>query len=103
MIWARAEFQRFGGWGDARRTQRLIKLVDDLSARPTREHPQACGAGGTKAAYRLLDNPAVEWRDPGSPYHADGGADGRSAGGVAFRTRRNWISPRNRGSPGWDG
>ena len=50
--------------GDARRTRRLIKLVDDLSAQPTGSIPLACGGWSeTKAAYRLLDNPAVEWRE----------------------------------------
>ena len=62
MSWAQAEFHdlELG----MRRTQRLIKLVDDLSARPTGSIPQACGGWAeTKAAYRLLDNPAVEWRE----------------------------------------
>jgi len=50
--------------GDARRTRRLIKLVEDLSARPTGSIPVASGGWAeTKAAYRLLDNPAVEWRE----------------------------------------
>ena len=50
--------------GDARRTQRLIKLVEDLSAQPTGSIPLASGGWGeTKAAYRLLDNPAVDWRE----------------------------------------
>ena len=50
--------------GDARRTRRLIKLVDDLSARPTGSIPVASGGWAeTKAAYRLLDNPALEWRE----------------------------------------
>ena len=63
MSWAQAEFHDLE-LGDARRTQRLIKLVDDLSARPTGSIPQACGGWAeTKAAYRLLDNPAVEWRE----------------------------------------
>ena len=49
--------------GDARRTQRLIKLVEDLSAQPTGSIPLASGGWAeTKAAYRLLDNPAVDWR-----------------------------------------
>ncbi len=49
--------------GDARRTRRLIKLVEDLSARPMGSIPVASGGWAeTKAAYRLLDNPAVEWR-----------------------------------------
>lgn len=48
--------------GDARRTRRLIKLVEDLSARPTGSIPVASGGWAeTKAAYRLLDNPALEW------------------------------------------
>ena len=48
--------------GEARRTQRLIKLVEDLSARPPRRIPVASGGWAeTKAAYRLLDTPAVVW------------------------------------------
>ncbi|MEE4377516.1 MAG: IS4 family transposase [Candidatus Competibacteraceae bacterium] len=63
MSWAREEFKDLK-LGDARRTQRLIKLVDDLSAQPTGSIPLACGGWPeTKAAYRLLDNPAVEWRE----------------------------------------
>lgn len=50
--------------GDARRTKRLIKLMDALSARPTASIPLASGGWAeTKAAYRLLDNPALEWRE----------------------------------------
>jgi len=42
----------------------LIKLVEDLSARPTGSIPVASGGWAeTKAAYRLLDNPALEWRE----------------------------------------
>ena len=63
MSWAQAEFHDLE-LGDARRTQRLIKWVDDLSAQPTGSIPLACGGWPeTKAAYRLLDNPAVEWRE----------------------------------------
>ncbi|MFZ1829725.1 MAG: transposase DNA-binding-containing protein, partial [Candidatus Competibacteraceae bacterium] len=63
MSWAREEFKDLE-LGDARRTQRVIKLVDDLSAQPTGSIPLACGGWPeTKAAYRLLDNPAVEWRE----------------------------------------
>ena len=62
MSWAAQEFEGLE-LGDARRTQRLIKLVDDLSAQPTGSIPRACGGWPeTKAAYRL-DNPAVEWRE----------------------------------------
>ena len=50
--------------GDARRTRRLIKLVEDLSARPTGSIPVASGGWAeSKAAYRLLDNEALDWRE----------------------------------------
>ena len=63
MSWAQAEFHDLE-LGGARRTHRLIKLVDALSAQPTGSIPLACGGWPeTKAAYRLLDNPAVEWRE----------------------------------------
>src|SRR5512144_3311472 len=63
MNWARQEFATLD-LGDARRTLRLIKVMDDLSAQPTGSIPMASGGWAeTKAAYRLLDNPALEWRD----------------------------------------
>ncbi len=47
-----------------RRTRRLIKLVEDLSARPTGSIPLASGGWAeTKAAYRLLDTEALDWRE----------------------------------------
>src|SRR5512135_2181750 len=50
--------------GDARRTRRLIRLVEDLSAQPLGSIPVASGGWAeTKAASRLLDNPALEWRE----------------------------------------
>lgn len=50
--------------GDARRTKRLIRLMKALSACPTGSVPVASGGfAETKATYRLLDNPALEWRD----------------------------------------
>ena len=50
--------------GDVRRNHRLIKLVDDLAAQPTASIPLASGGWAeVKAAYRLLDNPALDWRD----------------------------------------
>jgi hypothetical protein len=62
MAWAIEEFSGVA-LGDARLTKRLIRLVDDLSAHPTKSIPLACGGlAETKAAYRLLDNEAVEWR-----------------------------------------
>ena len=57
---------RIGGLklGDTRRTRRLIRLVEDLSAHPLGSIPMASGGWAeTKAAYRLLDNPALEWRE----------------------------------------
>ena len=63
MSWAAQEFKDLE-LGDGRRTQRLIKRVDDLSAQLIGSLPLACGGWPeTKAAYRLLDNPAVEWRE----------------------------------------
>ena len=50
--------------GDARRTRRLIRLVEDLSAQPLASLPVASGGWAeTKAAYRLLDNDALDWRE----------------------------------------
>ena len=50
--------------GDARRTQRLIRLVDDRSAQPTGSIPLASGGWAeTKAAYRRVDNDALDGRD----------------------------------------
>src|SRR5512134_1164045 len=50
--------------GDARRHRRLIKLIEALAAQPTASIPLASGGWAeTKAAYRWLDNPALEWRD----------------------------------------
>lgn len=49
--------------GDPRLTKWLIRLVDDLSAQPPQSIPVACGGlAETQAAYRLLDNDAVDWR-----------------------------------------
>jgi hypothetical protein len=49
--------------GEARRTQRLIQVVDDLSAQPTASLPVACGGWAeTHAAYRLLAKLALDWR-----------------------------------------
>ena len=50
--------------GDARRTRRLIKLVEALAAAATGSIPLASGGWAeTKAAYRLLDNEALDWRE----------------------------------------
>ena len=106
MSWAAQEFKDLE-LGDARRTQRLIKLVDDLSAQPTGSIPLACGGWPeTKAAYRLLDNPAVEWhRVPGSP-HTQRTIE-RMAGQpvvlcIQDTTELDFTS-QARGLPGWGG
>lgn len=63
MGWAEPEFGTLE-LGDIRRTRRLIRLVDDLSAQPTGSIPLASGGWAeTKAAYRLLDNDALDWRE----------------------------------------
>lgn len=50
--------------GDARRNRRLIQLVEALAAQPPASIPLASGGWAeTKAAYRLLNNPALHWRD----------------------------------------
>jgi hypothetical protein len=50
--------------GDARRNRRLMKLMEALAVHPTARIPLASGGWAeTKAASRLLDNPALEWRD----------------------------------------
>lgn len=62
MAWASEEFSG-AALGDQRVTKRLIRVVDDLSANPTKSIPIACGGlAETKAAYRLLDNAALDWR-----------------------------------------
>jgi hypothetical protein len=42
MSWAQQEFETLD-LGDARRTLRVIQLVDELSAQPTGSIPLACG------------------------------------------------------------
>ena len=49
----RAEF------GDQRLTERLMRIVEDLSEHPEASIPQASGRGA-KATYRFLDNPRVQ-------------------------------------------
>lgn len=50
--------------GDERRRRRLIRLTEALAAQPRGSIPLASGGWPeTKAAYRLLDNPALEWRE----------------------------------------
>lgn len=82
-------------WGEVRRTRRLIQRVEDLAARPTGGIPVARdGWAETKAAYRRLDNEALDWRE-GLEVHTRrprSGCRGRRWG-YAARTPRSWISP----------
>ncbi|MCC7492130.1 MAG: IS4 family transposase, partial [Fimbriimonadaceae bacterium] len=58
--WA-CEAMRGVDLGDPRRNRRLLQLLSDLAARYEVSLPQACGDwAATKAAYRFLDNDAVE-------------------------------------------
>ena len=50
MSWAREEFETLE-LGDARRTRRLIRLMDDLSAQPTGSIPLASGNEGGLSAF----------------------------------------------------
>jgi hypothetical protein len=60
--WVEAEL---GGadMGDRRLTARLLQMTGRFYEQPTASIPQACGsAREAKAAYRFLDNAAVDWR-----------------------------------------
>ncbi len=51
--------------------KRLVKLVDDLLAKPEASVPQASGDwAATKAAYRFWDNPRVDPRGYPGGAHA---------------------------------
>jgi IS4 transposase len=55
--------------GDARRSRRLVRLVERLAEQPSLSIPAACiGAAETKAAYRLLSHEAVGWSDILAPH-----------------------------------
>jgi len=57
--WAAAEVGT-AQLGDARRTARLMTLVETLAAHPTASIADACGSwAGTKGAYRFLSSPAI--------------------------------------------
>ncbi len=86
-------------------TKRLVRLADDLSAQPTKSIPVACaGPAEVKAAYRLLDNEALDWR---AVLEAHGQPTAERMGGkrgrCASRTRRSWTLPARRGSRGGGG
>ena len=63
MTWAEEEFSTVQ-LGDKRLNRRLIKLAEQLAAKPTQSIPAACGGwGDTAAAYRMLDNERCDWRE----------------------------------------
>lgn len=68
MSWAE---QEMGGadLGDARRSRRLVRLVERLAEQPSLSIPAACTAAAEiKAAYRLLSHDAVGWSDILAPH-----------------------------------
>ncbi len=68
MGWAEEEMGA-AQLGDARRSRRLVRLVERLAEQPGASIPAAClGAGETKAAYRLLAHDAVGWSDILQPH-----------------------------------
>ena len=67
--WIEAEL---GGadMGDTRLTARLLQMTGMFYAKPTANLPQACGSHrAAKAAYRFLDNAAVQWQDILRPHY----------------------------------
>jgi hypothetical protein len=61
--WAEAELC-YAELGDARRTKRLIRIVEDLAACPNSSVPQACGnTAATKAAYEFWKSPYFQPSD----------------------------------------
>lgn len=68
MSWAEEEVGA-AQLGDARRSRRLVRLVQRLAEQPSASIPAACsGAGEIKAAYRLLSHEAVGWSDILAPH-----------------------------------
>src|SRR5947209_15150320 len=58
--WAATELKTLD-LGDKRRNRRLVRVVENLIARPTASIPQACGAWkATKGCYRFWDTQAVK-------------------------------------------
>ena len=63
MTWAAEEFAT-ARLGDKRLNSRLVKLAEQLAAKPTVSIPAACGGwGDTAAAYRMLNNERCDWRE----------------------------------------
>ena len=61
--WAAAELGR-AALGDARRTQRLVRLTAAVAAQPQASLAQACGdAASSKAAYRFFEGADTSFED----------------------------------------
>jgi len=59
MIWAASKFATVE-LGE----KRLVKLKQQLAAKPAASIPGACGGwGDTAAAYRILDDERCDWRE----------------------------------------
>jgi len=96
--WHELAAQEFEGWSWGMRADPALDQIGGRSvAQPTGSIRWPAGAARDQGGLPVLDNPAVEWREILSPYHPDGGTDGRSAGwSCAFKTRPKRISRRNR-------
>ncbi|MCB1793107.1 MAG: hypothetical protein KDJ70_01460 [Candidatus Competibacteraceae bacterium] len=84
--------------GDARRTERLIRLVDELSVCPTGSIPLACGGWPeTKATYRKDTPPQIAGhRDGHDPTDWIGARNPGGAAVIARGTVRSEL-PAHRG------
>jgi hypothetical protein len=81
--------------GDARLTARLLEMTGRFYDQPTANIPQACGsAAEAKAAYRFLDNEAVQWNEILKPHFQATPASGpdprrpRGTNGTSGRSKR---------------
>jgi hypothetical protein len=82
--WAQQEFAR-AELGDPRRTQRLVKIARGLAASPGGTLPQAFPHWAElKAAYRLLDHPAVSYEQILAPHRERTRAACREPGEYLF-------------------
>ena len=70
MNWAAEEFGTLD-LGDARLNRRVVRLSERLAEKPTASLPGACrGWAETQAAYRLLAQEHLDWRDLLAPHWA---------------------------------
>lgn len=70
MSWAAEELLEVG-LGDARLDLRLMRMLEALARRPEDSFPQSFGSWAeVKGAYRLWENPRVDWQAILRPHHA---------------------------------